>query len=150
MPTTLCIQVSSSFQPQKAELEFLQGNEWNLQSEQQLLQQIREILSLVRDNTTNVRLELDLTVKDPGEVLFQIRKRLHHPVDISIDHHKLSVREIEILGLIMIGYTNRQIADRLFISFETVRSHRKKILEKTGARNTAALINHYHQTFFEK
>jgi DNA-binding CsgD family transcriptional regulator len=50
----------------------------------------------------------------------------------------------------MLGYTNHQIAEKLFISYETVRSHRKNILTKTGASNTAALINYYHQTFFEK
>ncbi len=60
------------------------------------------------------------------------------------------MREIEILGLIMLGYTNQQIAEKIFVSFETVRSHRKHILEKTGAKNTAALINYYHETFFEK
>ncbi|MBL0133790.1 MAG: helix-turn-helix transcriptional regulator [Chitinophagaceae bacterium] len=50
----------------------------------------------------------------------------------------------------MQGHTNNDIAEKLFISYETVKSHRKNILEKTGAKNTAALINYYHQTFFEK
>ncbi|MFZ0456799.1 MAG: helix-turn-helix transcriptional regulator, partial [Ignavibacteriaceae bacterium] len=62
----------------------------------------------------------------------------------------LSVREIEVLGLIMLGYTTKEIADKLFISYETVKSHRKNILEKTGAKNTASLINYYHHTFFDK
>jgi DNA-binding CsgD family transcriptional regulator len=50
----------------------------------------------------------------------------------------------------MQGYTNHEIAGKLFISYETVKSHRKHILLKTGAKNTAALINYYHQTFFDK
>jgi DNA-binding CsgD family transcriptional regulator len=50
----------------------------------------------------------------------------------------------------MLGYTNQQIAEKIFISYETVKSHRKHILEKTGAKNTASLISYYHQTFFEK
>ncbi len=54
------------------------------------------------------------------------------------------------IGLIMQGFTNNEIAEKLFISYETVKSHRKHILLKTGAKNTAALINYYHQTFFDK
>jgi DNA-binding CsgD family transcriptional regulator len=69
--------------------------------------------------------------------------------EVVINHEHLSVREIEVLGLIMQGMTNNEIAEKLFISYETVRSHRKNILRKTGAKNTAALINYYHQTFFD-
>jgi DNA-binding CsgD family transcriptional regulator len=50
----------------------------------------------------------------------------------------------------MQGLTNVMIAEKLFISYETVKTHRKNILEKTGSKNTACLINYYHQTFFEK
>jgi DNA-binding CsgD family transcriptional regulator len=57
---------------------------------------------------------------------------------------------MEVLGLIMQGLTNQEIADKLFISFETVRSHRKNILLKTGSKNTASLINYYHQTFSDR
>lgn len=150
MSPLLCIQVSSSLDAKKAELEFLHDTEWTPESEQLLLRQIRDILSLVRASAINVRFHIDLTVKDPSETVFQIKKTLNPSNEISIQQHKLSIREIEVLGLIMLGYTNLQIADKLFISFETVRSHRKNILEKTGAKNTAALISYYHQTFFEK
>ncbi len=81
---------------------------------------------------------------------FSLRKNLQYPNKLTIKNYTLSIREIEVLGLIMLGYTNHQIAEKLFISYETVRSHRKNILTKTGASNTAALINYYHQTFFEK
>jgi DNA-binding NarL/FixJ family response regulator len=50
----------------------------------------------------------------------------------------------------MQGMTNHEIADKLFVSFETIKSHRKNILHKTGARNTAALVNYYHHAFFDK
>ena len=128
----------------------MHNTEWTVESEQLLLQQIRDIFSLVRSSASQVRFQIELTVKDPSETVFQIRKTLNPSNGISIQQHKLSIREIEVLGLIMLGYTNQQIAEKLFISFETVRSHRKNILEKTGAKNTAALISYYHQTFFEK
>jgi DNA-binding NarL/FixJ family response regulator len=49
-------------------------------------------------------------------------------------------RESEILRLIADGFTNQEIADRLFISSSTVDSHRKNLLVKFDAKNTAALI----------
>ena len=49
-------------------------------------------------------------------------------------------RESEILKLIADGLTNQEIADRLFISTFTVDSHRKNLLLKFHARNTASLV----------
>ena len=52
----------------------------------------------------------------------------------------LSAREQEVLHLVAEGFTNAQIADQLFTSPRTVETHRQNILEKTGAKNTAALV----------
>jgi DNA-binding NarL/FixJ family response regulator len=52
----------------------------------------------------------------------------------------LSIREKEILLLIADGYTNIQIAEKLFISPHTVDSHRKSLLTKFEVNNTAGLI----------
>lgn len=52
----------------------------------------------------------------------------------------LSRREIEILVLIAEGFTNNEIAEKLFTSRRTVEGHRQNLLEKTGAKNTATLI----------
>lgn len=52
----------------------------------------------------------------------------------------LSRREKEILELIAEGYTNPQIAEKLFISQFTVDSHRKNLLAKLNVKNTASLI----------
>ena len=150
MSTKLCIEVSSVAEPKKLEVELLYNEAWTADAEIQLLQKVHDILSLVRNEGISMQLKLCLEVKDPEHAIFLINKKLQHQNEITIRNHKLSLREIEILGLIMLGHTNHEIADKLFISFETVRSHRKNILEKTGAPNTAALINYYHQTFFEK
>lgn len=53
---------------------------------------------------------------------------------------KLSRREKEILELILEEYTTQEIAEKLFISFGTVETHRRNMLIKTGARNTAGLV----------
>jgi DNA-binding NarL/FixJ family response regulator len=52
----------------------------------------------------------------------------------------LSKREMEVLQLIAEGLTNAEIADQLFTSKRTVETHRQNILEKTQAKNTAALV----------
>jgi len=53
---------------------------------------------------------------------------------------ELSSREIDVLKLICQEYTNQQVADQLFISKRTVESHRQRILEKIGAKNTVGLV----------
>ena len=52
----------------------------------------------------------------------------------------LTDREKEILRLICLGNSNQEIADELKLSTHTIDAHRKKLLSKTGARNTASMI----------
>ena len=52
----------------------------------------------------------------------------------------LSPREREMLLLISEGYTNAEIADKIFLSPETIRGYRKNLLLKLGAKNTAVLV----------
>jgi len=52
----------------------------------------------------------------------------------------LSAREQEILYLVADGLTTAQIAEKLYTSPRTVETHRQNILEKTGTKNTAALV----------
>ena len=52
----------------------------------------------------------------------------------------LTEREMEILQLVADGLTNAQIAEKTFTSQRTVETHRQNILEKTGSKNTAALV----------
>jgi DNA-binding NarL/FixJ family response regulator len=58
----------------------------------------------------------------------------------------LSVREREILQLIATGLTNQEIADKVFSSKRTIETHRQNIIEKTNAKNTAALIKYAMQS----
>ncbi|UKT62897.1 response regulator transcription factor [Pedobacter mucosus] len=53
----------------------------------------------------------------------------------------ISKREIDILRLIAEGYTNSEIADKLYTSKRTIEGNRQSLLDKTGKKNTAALIN---------
>lgn len=52
----------------------------------------------------------------------------------------LTSREIEILRLVSFEYSTNEIATRLYLSHHTVLSHRKNLLLKMEARNTAGLV----------
>lgn len=66
--------------------------------------------------------------------------------DTSVFVHKfmqkyhLTSREIEVLQLISQALSNKQIAQALYISDQTVSVHRKNIMRKLGVSNTAALL----------
>ena len=53
---------------------------------------------------------------------------------------RLSRREKEILSLIIKELTTQEIADELFISFGTVQTHRRNIINKLQVKNTAGLV----------
>ena len=52
----------------------------------------------------------------------------------------LSERECEVLKLIAAGYTNRQIADQLVVSLNTVKKHTTHIYGKLGVKNRTQAI----------
>ncbi|HPT04944.1 MAG TPA: response regulator transcription factor [Bacteroidales bacterium] len=59
-----------------------------------------------------------------------------------INSLNISKREIEVLELISKGFTNTEIAEKLFISPRTVDFHRSNLLVKTNSKNTAELITY--------
>ncbi len=54
----------------------------------------------------------------------------------------LTRREIEILKLICEGFSSKDISEKLFISINTVETHRKKILLKLNVKNTAGVVKY--------
>jgi DNA-binding NarL/FixJ family response regulator len=57
-------------------------------------------------------------------------------------HKRLSDREYEVLLLIASGQTITEIADRLTLSVKTISTYRARILEKTGLKSNAALVQY--------
>lgn len=53
---------------------------------------------------------------------------------------KLSQREIEVLQFICQGFSSSEIAEKLFLSQNTIETHRANLISKTGSRNTADLV----------
>jgi DNA-binding CsgD family transcriptional regulator len=58
--------------------------------------------------------------------------------------HLLTVREKEVLDLLLTNHSNRQIAEKLFIDYETIRSHRKNIYRKLEVKTILELVMGYY------
>lgn len=56
------------------------------------------------------------------------------------ENKELTEREVEVLQLVVDGLSNKEIADKLFISVRTVDTHRRNLMEKLEAKNTAELV----------
>lgn len=66
---------------------------------------------------------------------WKIKKFLAKPTDSE----ELTPRERDVLRLVAQGFSNKVIAEKLFISIHTVISHRKNITEKTGIKSISGL-----------
>ncbi|MBT6515514.1 MAG: response regulator transcription factor [Crocinitomicaceae bacterium] len=80
-----------------------------------------------------------------GQILERIREEKINVDDIdfeqlSCEPISLSEREQEVIKMIAEGYTNAQIAEKIFLSNHTVNTHRKNIMRKLGVNNTAGIV----------
>ncbi|MFU8843228.1 MAG: LuxR C-terminal-related transcriptional regulator [Bacteroidales bacterium] len=102
------------------------------------------------DNRNQVWLALSvLDISPDQDVSSPFRCRLIHSKTGTLFHFPpvaeispLSNREVEILSLISKGLISKQIADRLYISVNTVNTHRQRIIEKLKVANTAQAIQY--------
>ncbi len=88
--------------------------------------------------------KLDNTV-DVYDTADAIEERMNRWIDVESDGHQhnsrdtLTDREIEVLKLLAAGNSNKEIADKLNISTNTVITHRKNISQKTGIKSVSGL-----------
>lgn len=76
-----------------------------------------------------------------AEVTTAILSRNTHQ-QTAITLSELTRREKEILGLIASGMTNPEIADKLCLSTDTIKTHRKNMMRKLNVNNTAGLVKY--------
>jgi len=62
---------------------------------------------------------------------------------------RLTKRETEVLFCIADGLSTKQIADKLFVSKNTVANHRRNMLKKSGAKSSSELLNIFNKQIFE-
>lgn len=99
----------------------LKGSQTVFKGEHRIICTIEEKDKLT-DNMSNARPESNLCNKGKAQVTL-----------------KLSEREIEVLKLVCQGYSNIEIADKLFLSERTVEGHRARLFSKTETKNAVAL-----------
>lgn len=75
-----------------------------------------------------------------GKIVADILQDAATASSSSCEGLNISEREMEIIKLVAEGYSNKEVADKLFLSTHTVTTHRKNIMNKLGVNNTAGLV----------
>ena len=78
-----------------------------------------------------------------GEVARKVIAAFHQPTAPMAPTVQLSTREAEVLDLLSQGYANKEIADRLQITYDTVRAHLKHTYEKLHVRSRTEAVARY-------
>ncbi|GGC53636.1 DNA-binding response regulator [Pedobacter quisquiliarum] len=76
------------------------------------------------------------------KMLEKLSQKSVNSVAENVSNIEFSMREIEVLHLIADGLTNSEMSEKLFLSKRTIEGHRQSLIEKTGSKNTAALIRY--------
>ena len=84
-----------------------------------------------------------LTRKKPAVIVKEIPVSVTGPFMVDktrVRELGITPRELEILGLIATGLSNREIAGRLFVSENTVRTHSSRLFDKLGAKRRTQAV----------
>lgn len=79
------------------------------------------------------------SVNDSPEVIREKLNRLVNSEEKKVNRQELSSREKEIIGCVVKGMTNKQIADLLCLSTHTIMTHRRNIANKLQIHSSAGL-----------
>ena len=111
----------------------------------------KSVITAILQNGADGYLLKNTSRKDLVNAIFQVRddqmslngevqRILFSPTPAPADVPRLTRRETEILKLVSEGATTAAIATKLFISPQTVETHRKNLMQKFKVNNSAALI----------
>ena len=88
-------------------------------------------------------LGLTLTRKKPATIIKEVPARAADPFvadETRVSQFGITARELEILGLIAAGLSNREIAGQLFVSENTVKTHSSRLFDKLGAKRRTQAV----------
>jgi DNA-binding CsgD family transcriptional regulator len=88
---------------------------------------------------------IDLSNQKQNEFSFGYSEKL--PVVLLNNYRKLTGKEIEVMDLILLGFSNRKIAARLKMKYSTVRNHVKSINNKFGVNEREASCSVYRKLY---
>ncbi len=83
---------------------------------------------------------INIVINGNNYITIEAEKALKYETELQNKLPKLTKREKEVLTLITNGFTSIQISEKLFVSIDTVDSHRKNLHSKLNVKNTAMLI----------
>ncbi len=127
-----CYRFSYDYRIRKPE-----GKEARILEQHSVLQQdikgnITHVLSVCTDITNlekrNGQIDCVISKADDACHSFKVDVKADNSI---ANHSNLTKRELEIVKLISEGFSSKCIAEKLFISFHTVNTHRQKMIEKT-------------------
>lgn len=98
----------------------------------------RQRTTIINGGGNDSRMTSIDTTADESELIEQLGT-LIVPENQSAASTTLSQREIEVLKLVAMGFINKEIAEKLSISFNTVLSHRRNITAKLGIKSVSGL-----------
>lgn len=78
-------------------------------------------------------------------VVEELRSKAASESAAKLDDDGLSERETEVLRLLAMGYTNQQIANKLFLSSKTVETYKARLKDKLGIKGRAELVRYVIQ-----
>ena len=97
------------------------------------------LLNNLPDESLTNAYDETISIYDTAETIREKLQRLALPEGQESDREQLSTREKEIIVCVVKGMTNKQIAEKLFISTHTVITHRRNIAAKLQIHSPAGL-----------
>lgn len=98
-----------------------------------------------QEENKRAQIILDVNLDNLPEYLMEFQKLLksrHFLAENRRKYELLSIREKEILKLVTHNYSNKEMADQLFLSIETVKTHRKNIHRKLQCKSISELMSY--------
>lgn len=119
--------------------------EARLSVQQKLLNKLKNnnVVHLIRIDEKKSESEHEFNLFIPGskiqQIVSEILKSNNNHILESTESSDLTTREKDVLKLVALGHSNKEIADQLFISTHTVISHRKNLTDKLGIKSISGL-----------